>query len=576
MTVQQARDFVIDHDSEIEEEVSEDEDDLELNSDSNDSDFEPDEGIAIPIPPSKTFMSKNGEIQWSSSPNIRQTRMSAENIIKTVPGPTRMAVTRVTDIKSAFELVMPNSIQKIILEMTNLEGRRVFGEKWKELDKTHLDAYLGLLILAGVYKSKDESTASLWGAETGRAIFRATMSLETFHIFSRVIRFDNRETRAGRRERDKLAAVRTVWDKWVEQLPLLYNPGPNITVDERLVAFRGRCPFRQYMPSKPAKYGIKIWAACDAKTSYALNMQVYTGKAVGGAPEKNQGSRVVLDMAHGLRGHNITCDNFFTNYNLGQELLKRKLTMVGTVRKNRVELPAELLVIKNRAAQSSMFAFTDTTALVSYCPKKGKNVVLMSTLHNNAEISTREDQKPSMILDYNATKGGVDNLDKVTGSYSTKRMTARWPLVIYYNMIDVSAYNAFVIWTEIFPDWNVSKLYKRRIFLEELGKALVTPHIQRRQHLPRTPTAAATVREIQERTARSTTPVREVSNCVCVCVCVCMCVYKCMRVCCVCVLVSAKRNHSNHGPLVSRLLLRGKERGRGARSAVHLTMSRQA
>ncbi|XP_076608401.1 LOW QUALITY PROTEIN: uncharacterized protein LOC143333911 [Chaetodon auriga] len=461
ITVQEALEVILDRDSEIEEDVSEDEDYLELNSDSNDSDFEPDEGNTIPIPPSKTFMSKNGEIQWSSSPNMRQAKLSAENIIKTVPGPTRMAVTRVRDIKSAFELVMPNSIQKIILEMTNLEGRRVFGEEWKELDKTHLDAYFGLLILAGVYKSKDESTASLWDAETGRAIFRATMSLETFHIFSRVIRFDNRETRAGRWERDNLAAIRTVWDKWVEQLPLLYNPGPNVTVDERLVAFRGRCPFRQYMPSKPAKYGIKIWAACDANTSYALNMQVvYTGKPVGGAPEKNQGKRVVLDKAQGLRGHNITCDNFFTSYNLGQELLKRKLTMVRTVRKNRAELPAELLVIKNRAPQSSMFAFTDTTALVSYCPKKGKNVVVMSTLHKNMEISTMEDQK------------------------------------------------AFVIWTEIFPEWNVSKLYKRRIFLKELGKALVTPHIQRRQHLPRTPAAAATVREIQERTAPST-PVPE-------------------------------------------------------------------
>ena len=120
MTVQEARAFITDHDSEIEEDVSEDEDDLELNSDSNESDFEPDEGIAIPIPPSKTFMSKHGEIQWSSSPNMSQAKLSAENIIKTVPGPTRMAVTRVTDIKSAFELVMPNSIQKIILEMTNL------------------------------------------------------------------------------------------------------------------------------------------------------------------------------------------------------------------------------------------------------------------------------------------------------------------------------------------------------------------------------------------------------------------------------------------------------------------------
>ena len=101
-------------------------------------------------------------------------------------------------------------------------------------------------------------------------------------------------------------------------------------------------------------------------------------------------------------------------------------------------------------------------------------VVLMSTLHKNAEISAREDQKPSIILDYNATKGVVDNLYKVTGSYSTKRMTARWPLVIFYNMIDVSSYNAFVIWTEIFPAWNVSKLYKRCSFLEELGKALAT------------------------------------------------------------------------------------------------------
>lgn len=65
--------------------------------------------------------------------------------------------------------------------------------------------------------------------------------------------------------------------------------GPNVTVDERLVAFRARCPFRQYMPTKPAKYGIKIWAACDANTSYALNM--HAEKLGGGVPEKNQGTR---------------------------------------------------------------------------------------------------------------------------------------------------------------------------------------------------------------------------------------------------------------------------------------------
>ncbi|KAJ8395757.1 hypothetical protein AAFF_G00029940 [Aldrovandia affinis] len=43
-----------------------------------------------------------------------------------------------------------------------------------------------------------------------------------------------------------------------------------------------------------------------------------------------------------------------------------------------------------------------------------------------------------------------------------------------------------------------------------VGKALVVPHIERRQHMPRTPASAATVREIQER-ATTSTPVPEVA-----------------------------------------------------------------
>ena len=78
-----------------------------------------------------------------------------------------------------------------------------------------------------------------------------------------------------------------------------------------LMPFRGLCPFRQYIPSKPAKYGIKIWAACDVTSSYTWNLQVYIGKPDEDALRKNQGMRVVLDMAQGLSGHNITCYNLF-------------------------------------------------------------------------------------------------------------------------------------------------------------------------------------------------------------------------------------------------------------------------
>ncbi|XP_070300249.1 piggyBac transposable element-derived protein 4-like [Salvelinus sp. IW2-2015] len=283
------------------------------------------------------------------------------------------------------------------------------------------------------------------------------MSLENFHIIPRIIRFDNRDTRAAR----QLAAIRSLWDKWVDRLPPFYNPGPNVTVDEQLMLFRGRCPFRQYIPSKPTKYGIKIWATCDAASPYAWNLQVYTGKPNGGAPEKNQGMRVVLDVKQGHR-----------------------------------ELSPQLLNTRNRPINSTKFVFTADMSLVSYVPKKGKNVVLMRALHRDRRICGQEHQKTEIIMDYNATKGGVDNLDKLVTGDCCKRRTLRWPLVIFFNILDISAYNTFVIWMALNPDWNRGKLQRRRLFLEELGKALVRPEIQRKQHIPRSPASVAIVRRI--------------------------------------------------------------------------------
>jgi hypothetical protein len=45
--------------------------------------------------------------------------------------------------------------------------------------------------------------------------------------------------------------------------------------------------------------------------------------------------------------------------------------------------------------------------------------------------------------------------------------------VIFFNILDISAYNAFVVWMVLSPDWNRGKLQRRQLFLEELSKALV-------------------------------------------------------------------------------------------------------
>ena len=63
-------------------------------------------------------------------------------------------------------------------------------------------------------------------------------------------------------------------------------------------------------------------------------------------------------------------------------------------------------------------------------------------------------------------------------------MTTRWPLVFFHNIIDVSSYNAFVMWNKINPTWMADKQNKRRVFLEQLGKALVTHTIKEGSRSP--------------------------------------------------------------------------------------------
>lgn len=149
----------------------------------------------------------------------------------------------------------------LIVSMTNLHGRRTM-RNWTGVDSTDLRAYMGLLILAGVYRSRGESTRCLWDDRSGRAIFRATMSLSRFHEISRALRFDDKLQRPARHRDDKLAPIRSLWEMWTHRLPLLFNPGKDVTVDEQLVPFKGRCRFRQYMPNKNSQVWTKNLGDC--------------------------------------------------------------------------------------------------------------------------------------------------------------------------------------------------------------------------------------------------------------------------------------------------------------------------
>ena len=73
----------------------------------------------------------------------------------------------------------------------------------------------------------------------------------------------------------------------------------------------------------------------------------------------NSASAVVKRLAKPIlnTGRNTTMDNYFTSIPLALELLEHKTTIVGTIQKNKEELPPSFLNMKNHEPCSSLFGF---------------------------------------------------------------------------------------------------------------------------------------------------------------------------------------------------------------------------
>jgi len=80
---------------------------------------------------------------------------------------------------------------------------------------------------------------------------------------------------------------------------------------------------------------------------------VYCGKQPNGPYNFSSGpSDIVTRLTAHLKNtcRNLTADNWYTSYPLAVSLLKDKITLVGTLKKNKKKIPFEFLPNKNKEA----------------------------------------------------------------------------------------------------------------------------------------------------------------------------------------------------------------------------------
>lgn len=95
---------------------------------------------------------------------------------------------------------------------------------------------------------------------------------------------------------------------------------------------------------------------------------------------------------------------------------------MGTFRKNKKHLLPTFIDTKNRKINFTIFGFH--TSIMSTSNKNSLLISSMPSEDNFINEQTREKQKPPIILFYNITKGGVDIVDELCGTYSRSQKTA--------------------------------------------------------------------------------------------------------------------------------------------------------
>ncbi|KAJ8941293.1 hypothetical protein NQ318_000593 [Aromia moschata] len=357
----------LNHESESEQEISDRDDDDMSNS------------TSLSFIDAKSYWKKH-------APKPKTVRTRRENLVIRLPGPTlatKLLQSPAEIWNYFFDVYYRDSTNKYIVSCQDNFSR--------VRDANLIGKYAVFWTpLAGVTHANRLNTEDLWRRDGyGVEILHLTMSLQRFRFLVRVLRFDDKDTRLERMKTNKLAPIRTVFESFVANCQTGYYLSAFITVDEILAGFRGRCSFRQYIPSKPNKYGLKILVLCDAKMFYTSKLEVYIGSQPDG-PFKisNSPKDVVLRLCEHVFAscRNVTMHNWFTSIPLVETLLHEyKLTVIGTVRKKQTRM--EFSKPTNRPARTSMFGFTNDQTIVSYIPKKGKNVILVSSFHHHARFS---------------------------------------------------------------------------------------------------------------------------------------------------------------------------------------------
>nr|XP_046219966.1 piggyBac transposable element-derived protein 4-like [Oncorhynchus gorbuscha] len=190
---------------------------------------------------------------------------------------------------------------------------------------------------------KKNSLREYWSTDPMFATpsFASLFSQDRFLVLLRCLHFVNNATAILS---DPLYKIRNVLISLTSAFGRVFVPYKDLCIDESLILWKGRLAFRQYIPSKRHRFGVKFLVMCDVKSGFVQDIIVYTGSTTDIKHYEGLGvsGSVVMTMLapHLGKGHTLYVDNWYSSPTLFQHLLSNSTGACGTVRSNRKGMPA--------------------------------------------------------------------------------------------------------------------------------------------------------------------------------------------------------------------------------------------
>ena len=371
-----------------------------------------------------------------------------------------------------FKLFFPSEAFNLIANETNRYAAQYLDSHpnlpqnsrflaWRVTSPDEMQAFVALQIAMGLCEKPtvEDYWSKYWLTFTD---FQKVMPRNRYELLQSFIHFCNLndQVERGNEGYNPLFKIQPLLDLTDPTYEKVYQPKRSLSIDESMVKFKGRIFFRQYLPKKPTKWGIKEFMLSEAESGYALKSIIYTGKtSFTRDPGVNLTDQVVLTLLDGYegKGHIVFMDNFYSSPGLYCMLEEKNIGACGTVAGNRVGMPSQLKRDDLKLKKGDEPVFMRCGNLVACAWQDTKRVTMLSTVDTNLTIDKkirskgspggcRLVSKPVMVERYNQCMAGVDRFDQMVGTYQYPHKCMKWYHTIYHRVIEVALVNGYIIY----------------------------------------------------------------------------------------------------------------------------------